>query len=160
MPKVIVNTTPILSLLKINRLNLLRDLYGTVTIPLAVYHEIEAGKDTAFYTDLIQITWIKIEPIPKTDAPFYLFDLDAGEAEVLILAHKQHADLVVLDETIGRMYAKWMNLKLTGTIGILLKAKAQGLIGQIAPILTELKEKGSWLSPALIAKTLELAGEN
>ncbi|MDR0692712.1 MAG: DUF3368 domain-containing protein, partial [Prevotellaceae bacterium] len=89
----------------------------------------------------------------------YFFDLDAGEAEVLILAHEQQADLVILDETIGRMYAKWMNLKLTGTIGVLLKAKAQGLVEQIAPLLTELKEKGSWLSAALIAKTLKLAGE-
>jgi predicted nucleic acid-binding protein len=41
MPKVISNTTPILSLLKINRLNLLRDLYGTVIIPEAVYQELE-----------------------------------------------------------------------------------------------------------------------
>jgi predicted nucleic acid-binding protein len=159
MLKVISNTTPILSLLKINRLNLLRDLYGTVIIPQAVYREIEAGKDTAFYADLTKITWIKIEQIHKTGASFYLFDLDAGEAETLILAHEQHADLVILDETIGRMYAKWMNLNLTGTIGILLKAKAQGLVERIAPLLDELREKGSWLSPTLVAKTLKLAGE-
>jgi predicted nucleic acid-binding protein len=159
MPKVISNTTPILSLLKIDKLHLLRELYGTVMIPQAVYREIEAGKHTAFYTDLTQIAWIKIEQIHKTDVPFYLFDLDAGEAEVLILAHTQQADLVIMDETIGRMYAKWMNLKLTGTIGILLKAQSQGLIGKIAPLLNELKEKGSWISPALATKALQLAGE-
>jgi predicted nucleic acid-binding protein len=157
MPKVIANTTPVLSLLKLNRLNLLRDLYGTVIIPQAVYHEIETGKDMSSYTDLTQISWIKIERIHKVS--FYPFDLDAGEAEVLILAHEQQADLVILDEAIGRMYAKLMNLKLTGTIGILLKAKTQGLIEKIAPLLKELKEKGSWLSPALVAKALKLAGE-
>ncbi|MDR2359640.1 MAG: DUF3368 domain-containing protein [Prevotellaceae bacterium] len=114
----------------------------------------------AFYTDLTQIAWIKIVRIHnKTNALFYFFDLDAGETEVLILAHEEHADLVILDETIGRMYAQWMNLKLTGTIGVLLKAKAQGLIEKIAPLLHELKEKGSWLSPALVTKTLQLAGE-
>jgi predicted nucleic acid-binding protein len=159
MPKVISNTTPILSLLKIDRLNLLRDLYGTVMIPQAVYREIEAGKDTAFYVDLTKITWIKIEQIHKNSTSIYFFDLDAGEAETLILAHEQHADLVILDETIGRMYAKWMGLNLTGTIGILLKAKAIGLVEKIAPLLEELKEKGSWLGPALVANTLKLAGE-
>jgi predicted nucleic acid-binding protein len=159
MLKVITNTTPVLSLLKINKLNLLRDLYGAVLVPQAVYREIEAGKDMAFYTDLTQIEWIKIEQIRETNAPFYFFDLDAGEAEVLILAHEQQADLIILDETIGRMYAKQMNLKLTGTIGVLLKAKAQGLIEEIAPLLEELKQKGSWISPALVTTTLQLAGE-
>ena len=114
----------------------------------------------AFYTDLTQIEWIKIEQIRETSAPFYFLDLDVGEAEVLILAHEQQADLVILDETIGRMYAKRMNLKLTGTIGVLLKAKAQGLVEKISPLLDELKAKGSWLSPALVKKALQLAGEN
>lgn len=44
MRKIISNTTPILSLLKINKLDLLKELYGKVTIQDAVYQEIEKGK--------------------------------------------------------------------------------------------------------------------
>jgi predicted nucleic acid-binding protein len=52
MPKVVSNTTPILSLLKIGKLDILKALYETVLIPQAVYQEVEAGKDRSFYMDL------------------------------------------------------------------------------------------------------------
>jgi len=48
MRKVISNTTPILSLLKIDKLNILKELYGQVIIPNAVYQEIEEGKHKKF----------------------------------------------------------------------------------------------------------------
>jgi predicted nucleic acid-binding protein len=159
MLKVISNTTPLLSLLKIGQLNLLKELYGCISIPLAVYNEIEAGKDKNFYIDISRIEWIKIENIHETDAKLYCFDLDEGEAEVLILAHEQQADLVILDEIMGRRYAKQMNLKLTGTLGILLNAKKKGIINEIRPLLNELISKGSWLNPALVAKAIEMAEE-
>jgi len=159
MRKVISNTTPILSLLKIEKLNLLQNLYKTILIPEAVYNEIETGKDKEFYADLSKIDWIKIEKIHSYDPKFYIFDLDAGELEVLILAHEKQADLVILDELIGRRYAKQLNLTLTGTLGILLKSKELGLIREITPLLEELMRKGTWLNPRLVAKAIEMAGE-
>jgi predicted nucleic acid-binding protein len=159
MRKVISNTTPVLSLLKIDKLNLLKELYGQISIPQAVFDEIETGKDKEFYTDLREITWINIEKIRAEDTKLYLFDLDAGEAEVLILAQEQNADLVILDEIMGRRYAKQLGLTLTGTLGILLKAKEQGLIEAIAPLLYILTQKGSWINPKLITNILEKAGE-
>lgn len=159
MLKVISNTTPILSLLKIGKLSLLHDLYETVSIPKAVYDEVETGKDKDFYVDLHKVDWIKIEKINSFDAKFYIFDLDAGELEVLILAHEQQADLVVLDELMGRRYAKQMNFNLTGTLGILLKSKECGFIKAVTPLLKELIHKGTWLNPQLVARTIEIAGE-
>jgi len=52
MPKVVSNTTPIISLLKLNKLDLLKQLYKKVHIPLSVYSEIEAGKTRGYYKDL------------------------------------------------------------------------------------------------------------
>ncbi|MCD4793282.1 MAG: DUF3368 domain-containing protein [Bacteroidales bacterium] len=159
MRKIISNTTPILSLLKINKLHLLRELYGKIIIPNAVFQEIEEGKDKLFYKNLALLDWIIIENIKNNKPKEYIFDLDAGEADVLILAKEHNADLVILDEISGRRYAKQLNLNLTGTIGILLKAKEKGLIKSVKELLTELTEKGTWFHPKLILKTLELANE-
>jgi predicted nucleic acid-binding protein len=160
MLKVISNTTPILSLLKIGKLDLLQKLYGEITIPEAVYSEIEVGKEKSYYVDLKSIAWINIEKIDTSETKLYLFDLDDGEAEVVILAREQNADLVILDEIIGRNYAKQLNLKLTGTLGILLKAKKKGFIDKILPLLNELTQKGSWINPKLMMQIVKIAGES
>jgi predicted nucleic acid-binding protein len=60
MPKIVSNTTPIISLLKLNRLQLFQELYDQIYIPTAVYNEIEAGKTKKFYKDLAIIEWINI----------------------------------------------------------------------------------------------------
>ena len=100
MPEVISNTTPILSLLRINKLHLLRELYTTVTIPLAVFKEIENGRKKAFYKDLSKFNWIIIKKIKNSASIDRFIELDDGEAEVLILANELHADLVLMDELI------------------------------------------------------------
>jgi len=159
MRKVISNTTPLLSLMKIDKLDLLRDLYGVVSIPQAVLFEIEAGKEKPYYKNLREIDWIKIEKIRNAESRTYFFDLGDGEAEVLILAKEQGADLVILDEIMGRRYAQQLDLYITGTVGILLKAKEKGLISSVGSLLKELTGKGTWLNPNLISKALKLAGE-
>lgn len=160
MRKVISNTTPLLSLMKVNKLELLRDLFGVIIIPQAVFFEIEEGKEKLYYRNLAEIDWINIEMIGNSESRTFFFDLDGGEAEVLILAKEKDADLVIIDEIIGRRYAQQLNFKVTGTVGILLKAKEKGLISSISPILEELIQKGTWLNHNLILKALRIAGEN
>ena len=159
MHKVISNTTPILSLLKINKLDLLKELYEKVTIPFAVFQEIENGKEKQYYQDLTLLSWIEIAEIKNPESRAYFTDLDSGEAEVLILAKEQNADLVIMDEIMGRRFAKQLEFNLTGTIGILLKAKEKGLINSVSELLTELKEKGTWLNPKLISSIRKLSKE-
>ena len=159
MRKIISNTTPIISLLKVDKLNLLKELYAKIIVPKAVYLEIENGKEKPYYHDLTQIDWIEIQEIGNPVSRDFFLDLDEGEAEVLILAKELNADLVIMDEIMGRRYSKQLGFNLTGTIGILLKAKEEGLIESMKDLLTELTKKGTWLSPKLIKKTIELANE-
>jgi len=159
MRKIISNTTPILSLLKINKLGLLEKLYGKIVVPFAVYQEIENGKDKPYYLDLFSINWIEIRKIKDKKSREYLFDLDDGEAEVLILAKETNADLVLLDEIMGRRFAKQLNINFTGTIGILLRAKEKGHIPSVKELIEEMIRKGTWLNPKLVTKTLQLANE-
>jgi predicted nucleic acid-binding protein len=109
--------------------------------------------------DLTQIDWIRIEKIRDPNARSYLLDLDDGEAETLILAKEQSADLVIIDEKLGRQYARHFDLELTGTIGILLNAKDRGLITKVAPLLRQLQENQSWISENLVETALKIAGE-
>ena len=159
MRKIISNTTPIISLLKIGKLNLLKELYEKVIVPTAVYIEIENGREKPYYQDLTQIDWVEIQEIRNPDSRAYFLDLDDGEAEVLILAKEQNVDLVIMDEIMGRRYAKQLGFNLTGTIGILLKSKENGLIESIKDLLTELTKKGTWLSPKLISTAIKLSNE-
>jgi predicted nucleic acid-binding protein len=159
MPKVVSNTTPIISLLKIGKLEILKDLYKEIYIPQEVFSEIEAGKHKEYYLNLLELEWIKIEQIQDRKSIAYFLDLDKGEAEAIILATESEADLILLDESLGRFHAKHAGLRVTGTIGILVKAKKQGLISELKPLLLELKEKGVWLSESLIERILELANE-
>ncbi len=134
-------------------------MYEKIIIPTAVYKEIEKGKGKPYYLDLKLIDWIEIWGIRNLDFNVYFLDLDEGEAEVIILAKEQDADIVLMDEIMGRIIAKQFNLNVTGTIGVLLKAKERGLVNAIKEILTELQEKGTWLNTKLTSKALELAHE-
>ncbi len=159
MPKVVSNTTPIISLLKLNRLDLLKQLYGQILIPLAVFREIEAGKTKGYYKDLSKIDWISIVEIKDKKSVKYLLDLDQGEAEAIVLATEFNADLIILDERLGRFYAKHAELKVTGTIGVLIKAKNEGLIESVKPMIEELVKKEVWISDKLKSEILKKTGE-
>ena len=159
MPKIVSNTTPTISLLKLNRLELLQQLYTQIYIPLAVYNEIEAGKRKGFYEDLSNIDWINIFEIENQQAVKYFLNLDAGEAEAIVLATEISADLIILDEKLGRFHAKHADLTVTGTIGILIKAKTQGLIKELKPLLNELTDKKVWISEKLKGEILKKVGE-
>lgn len=159
MPKTVSNTTPIISLLKLDRLELLQKIYTQIYIPTAVFDEIEAGKAKGYYKDLSEIDWINIIEIQDKQAVKYFLDLDAGEAEAIVLATELNADLIILDEKLGRFHAKHADLKVTGTIGILIKAKTVGLIEKLEPLLNELIDKDVWISEKLKTEILKKVGE-
>jgi uncharacterized protein len=159
MPEIVSNTTPLISLLIIDKLNLLNEIYGKISVPYAVFKELEQGKQKTYYQDISKINWIEIVDINNKEIEQSLFDLDEGEAEAIILAKELNADLLILDEKLGRDYAKKLNVKITGTLGVLLKAKELGLIDSVRELLDILVKKGVWLSPKLIEKVLNLAGE-
>jgi len=159
MRKIVSNTTPIITLLTISKLELLQQIYGQIFIPKGVYEEIEQGKDKQFYADLTKFEWITIKSIKDREPIKYLHDLDKGEAEVIVLANELKADLVIIDERLGREFAEYFNLKVTGTIGILLKAKELGFIEKIKPLINQMIDNGIWINKKLKDKILNIANE-
>jgi hypothetical protein len=159
--RVVVNTTPIIALSLIGKLDLLRELYGEVSIPPAVRSELLAGGPQGTGSRaLSDATWLRvISLLDPRRADLLLVDLGRGEAEVIALAQEVDAELVLLDERLARRHARRLGLKLTGTLGVLLKAKERGLVSAVAPLISDLQRGGIWLSDALIEQTLRLAGE-
>ena len=155
---VILNNTPLVAFWVLGRLDLLRDLYGEVSIPAAVRNEFLAVERDAREAALVGAPWIKTVTLRQPRRALVYTGLDEGEAEVLALADEV-GGLVVMDERKGRRYAKRLGLPLTGTLGILLFAKESGLILSVADALTVLQAAGLWLDASVIAEALRLSGE-
>ncbi|GAB6102788.1 DUF3368 domain-containing protein [Thermococcus atlanticus] len=158
---VVSNSTPLIHLAKIGRLNLLREFFGEVFIPEAVYREcVVEGKDLEDAKLIENAGWIMVERIRDGRLKKSLMiELDEGESEAIVLAIEKGAEMLLMDDYDGREIARALGLKTTGTIGILLRAKIEGLIESIKDELDKLKETGFWLSEGLYRRILEEAGE-
>jgi hypothetical protein len=156
---VIANNTPLVALWSVGQLNLLGDLYGEVLIPKAVREEFLATERAPRLLALDSTPWLQTVSLANPRRIRAYVGLDQGEAEVLALAEERAARLVIIDEWRGRRYAQRLGFTLTGTLGVLLLAKEQGLIDAVGPLAKDLVKVGLYLKPDLIAKTLELAGE-
>ena len=104
MRKVLANTTPLIALANINRLELLHNLYGTIIVPQAVMDEIirEPARQRVRAS-----SWIHVESIHnESQKELFRARLHAGEVEVIILAREQNADLVIMDDDAAKKTAK------------------------------------------------------
>lgn len=91
-------------------------------------------------------SWIHIEPIrDSTEKKMYKAKLHAGEVEIMILAQEQKADLVIIDDNAAKKTAKYLGLTVTGTLGILLKAKRKKIVPRVDALLAEMKRNGFYL---------------
>ena len=140
--KVVSNTSSLINLDWIGRLELLHELYGTIQIPEAVWHEIVvqgAGQPGA--KEVSHASWIKTCPVDNKLLVLALHqELDAGEAEAIALAMEQKAELLLMDERLGRETARYFGVNYTGVIGVLIEAKQRGgLIGSIKEQLDSLR---------------------
>ncbi len=161
MRRVIVNSTPLIVLSNIGRLELLHELYQEIYIPQAVYREVTEKNDKASLNIQNALNWIHVENIQNPEKyMMYKAKLHAGEVEVMILAQETPAaDLVIIDDNAARKTAKFLGLNVTGTIGVLLKAKIKGLIPEVKPILNELQANGFYISEQVVKIILKQADE-
>ena len=160
MPEAIADTSPLQYLFQLDLLDLLPSLYGQVLVPEAVARELAAGRTRGVsLPDLKDLSWITTRRIASARVLLMAPDLDAGEREVLALAVEISDPLVILDDALARRFARRLELPLTGTLGLLLKAKQIGKIGQIKPVLEKLDNLGFRLDERTRASVLEIAGE-
>jgi predicted nucleic acid-binding protein len=155
---VVANTTPIISLAAINRLDILEKMFGKIVIDEAVYNEMKAKRNYGY--DEVDSSFIEVKPIQGVlYKDFLLSELDLGEAETIILAKELKADFVIIDELLGYKIANNVGLTAVRTLSILLRAKQRGFISELKPLLDEMIAKGRWYSDSVYRSVLMQAGE-
>jgi predicted nucleic acid-binding protein len=161
MPDFVVsNTSPLFYLHRLRHLDLLQKLYQRIIVPEAVVDELRVGRDQGEDApDIAAYDWIEVRLVRVPQLIRLITDLGAGEAQTLALALEEPGSVVILDDRLAREVAQLQNIRITGTAGVLLKAKQEGYLSAVKPLLDRLIQLGFRLSDAVKASILKLARE-
>jgi predicted nucleic acid-binding protein len=158
----VCDTTPLIGLASIGRLNILQELFGEIYIPQAVYDETVTHGRTqgSAKHDVDNASWIHVERVRDRLAVNILLDeMDLGEVETIVLAGEMGAEWVLMDEKKGRRKLSQLNIPKIGTIGVLLKAKQIGIIPNLKHEIEGLQKIGFAISQMVIDEVLKIAEE-
>src|SRR5579875_3575155 len=131
---VVADTTPLITLAGAGAIDLLHLVFGEVHIPEQVWNEYEKFRTQMTLPDLSEATWLHRHQV--TIAPPFS-PLDEGEAAALTLAQSLNAKIIRIDERKGRKAATAAQLPIMGTLGLLLRAKQEGHVAAIKPIIDQ-----------------------
>ncbi|HRG47582.1 MAG TPA: DUF3368 domain-containing protein [Leptospiraceae bacterium] len=155
---IVINTTPILTMIAgCGNLDILQKLYSNIIIPLEVKDEIlEGGKLGFGISEFLHAKFLTISP-SYVSIPNHLSEfLDKGEASVITTALMKNIPLVCIDETEGRRFARIEKLTITGSLGILLKARKNKFLNiPLKEIIPKIIDNGIWLGKQVIQEALE-----
>lgn len=147
----ISNTSCLIILDNIDRLDILQKLYQTIHLSEEVAQEFDKPLANWMMVDAVQ---------DKNYLRLLNASVDLGEASTIALAVQRHGDSVmILDDLKARKLAKQLDLKYTGLLGILLKAKQQNVIASVSDILLQFRRVNFRFSEKLETEVLKLAGE-
>ena len=151
MPELIICDTSCLILFdKIDQLELLLECYGTIYVTPKVADEF--GKALPEWVELKNATNLAVRQTLEQI-------LDAGEASAIALCLELPDSLIALDDLKGRKIAKSLNLKVTGSLGILIKAKQNGHLEKLKPVIEQIQQTDFRISENIVKKALELVGK-
>lgn len=159
--RIVINTGPLIALVAgLGGLGILKELHREGVVPLEVADEIETFAPAALFSRNSSARrgspgW----PVPLVLPPWVGSVLDRGEAAVIQLALETGISTVCIDEAAGRRVAHPSRLRVTGSVGILLRAKRESRLHSLRPALEKMRANGVWLGEKVMASTLAQAGE-
>lgn len=159
---VVSDTTPLIGLASIGKLDILRELFEEVYIPQAVYDEtVTHGRtEGGAKHEVDNADWIHVAQVQGRLAVNVLLDeMDLGEVETIVLAGEMKADWVLMDEKKGRRKLAQLNIPKIGTVGVLLKARQIDLISNLKIEIERLQKTGFSISQTVVDEVLRMAGE-
>ncbi len=154
---VVSNTSPIISLARIEQLKLLNQLFAEILIAGPVYSELVAQPASAL--ELNSTPWIKVHEL--TDNALLAqwrkqFRLGRGELSTILLAKELSVDLAIIDEKKARQLAQRENLRVVGTLGILEESYRRKHIHDLRMCYQSLLSTGTYIDRRLLNMSLQI----
>lgn len=146
---IITDTSCFILLDKINALSILDNLFSNIVTTPEIASEF--GKALP--------EWVEIRSVKDKTKQSSFESVDAGEASAIALAIETPLSLLIIDDLKGRKLALSLNLMHTGTLGVLVLAKSNGVIPRLRPYLDKIQLTNFRLSPTLIEDILKKTGE-
>jgi predicted nucleic acid-binding protein len=146
---VVSNSSPLIILYKCGLLSILEQLFGSVSIPEAVHHEVVHNtKDRQQSEAISQCSFIQVYPASTLPVSFS-HKLDRGETEAIILASNLKADYLLLDDKRAQKEARQQGISYIPTFALLMKAAQKGIVPNFDALLAELERKNIFLNREL-----------
>jgi hypothetical protein len=160
MREVISNTSRLQYLHQVRLIDLLPEFYQSIIVPPAVAEEVSEGlKRGVDLPDVSALNWLRIRSPRNAPSTAMLAELGPGESQAIMLAAETPNSLIILDDQAARREADKLGLTLTGTLGILIKARHRGEIDSIRHVLDELHRVRFRLTSKTRETVLRIAGE-
>lgn len=155
---IVADTGPLITLVQIDQLRILEILYPDYVLPDLVFEELNRYKPVQQFSESLRQLENHIKKPRELLPPVQ--GLDDGELACLSLYYELKADAVLIEDKTARNWAESQGISCFGSIALLVKAKREGLIGEIKPFLLEMRKKKRYISDELYFKTLSDEGEN
>jgi len=160
---VVSNSSPLVSLARIGRLNLLASFYEKVLIPTEVHHEVTvAGRGLPGAEEVRKANWIEVaypRSLPDPSLAQACRNLGAGERGAIFLAKSLQADVVLLDEWKARRIARDAGLSIVGCLGILEAGAKKALVPDLRQAYIDLLRQGIRFDIRLLQDSLTRFGQ-
>ncbi len=157
---VVCNSSPLIAFQSIDGLHILKQLFGTILIPEAVYAEVFSKQKACVSRDVVP-NFITVKTVSDRNLVKTLeMQLDRGESEAVVLAIETGVNSVLIDDKPARQVADRLGLKVVGVVGILILAKQKRIIPEVRPLITEMMEKINFrIDKSLLNKVLNIVNE-
>ena len=151
---VVSNSSPLIALARIQRLDLVPTILESVLVPPAVAREIRPSIP-------VLPDWLQVRaPARSSSVLTSRGRLGDGECEAIVLAVDVRASAIIIDDRPARRLAETAGLHVIGTLGLLLEGKRAGHIETIRAELDKLVATSFFLSEELYDHLLQMAGES
>ena len=148
----VVNASPLIVLAKVGGLGLLEEPGARLRVPDAVVREVLAGPPDDPARRQLEAGWGERVPDGQVPAEVLEWGLGAGESAVLAIVRQRPSSVAVLDDAEARACARALGLRLTGTLGLIVRAHRLGRIPNARTVLDAVVRAGLHLDPGLLEK--------
>lgn len=155
--RIIANTSPLIALGKMQAFDAIAKLPFVFVCPAEVETEISTGAQQGYDVEIP--SFIQVVSLKNPLSPLAVATLDAGEAAVIQLALENNIARVCIDELKGRRAALAVSLKVTGSLGLIGRAKTLGIISKVKPFIEQARNAGIYYDDTLIEVFLKSLGE-